>query len=142
MMNNIGSKTTQCSKYRVKPNALKCTSRYNYIDMNVTTKTMLEGFSKNLTALRTAKGVSAREMSLFLGQCAGYINDIENGRTMPSLVMLFEICEYLQISPEQFFAYTNNNADKTKSAALLDAINSLSAEDQKMLINIAERMRK
>ena len=59
--NNIGSETTQCGKYRVVPNALNRTSRYNYTDMNVTTKTMLKGLSANLTALRTAKGVSARE---------------------------------------------------------------------------------
>ena len=39
--NNIGSETTQCGKYRVVPNALNRTSRYNYTDMNVTTKTML-----------------------------------------------------------------------------------------------------
>ena len=33
-------------------------------------------FAKRLADLRTAKGVSARDMSLSLGQSAGYINKI------------------------------------------------------------------
>ena len=103
---------------------------------------MLKGLSANLTALRTAKGVSAREMSLSLGQCAGYINGIENGRTMPSLLMLFEICEYLEISPEQFFAYTQNDAEKASAKTIIDTFESLSEEDQKLLMSIAEIIRK
>ena len=40
-------------------------------------------FAKRLADLRTAKGVSARDMSLSLGQSAGYINNIENGVNLP-----------------------------------------------------------
>ena len=36
-------------------------------------------FKNRLAILRTQHGVSAREMSLSLGQNAGYINDIESG---------------------------------------------------------------
>ena len=35
-------------------------------------------FIKRLVALRVSKGASARDMSLSLGQSAGYINNIEN----------------------------------------------------------------
>ena len=42
-----------------------------------------EAFSKRLVQLRMAKGVSARDMSLSLGQNPGYINSIENNK--PSL---------------------------------------------------------
>ena len=35
-------------------------------------------FAKRLAQLRNQKGVSARDMSLSLGQGAGYINNIEN----------------------------------------------------------------
>ena len=38
-----------------------------------------EDFIKRLTELRINKGVSARDMSLSIGQSAGYINNIENG---------------------------------------------------------------
>ena len=36
-----------------------------------------EQFALRLAQLRQAKGVSARDMSLSLGQSAGYINNIE-----------------------------------------------------------------
>ena len=38
-----------------------------------------EEFARRMSQLRQAKGVSARDMSLSLGQSAGYINNIENG---------------------------------------------------------------
>lgn len=38
-----------------------------------------ETFTKRLVELRIKKGVSARDMSLSIGQSAGYINNIENG---------------------------------------------------------------
>jgi transcriptional regulator with XRE-family HTH domain len=62
-----------------------------------------DSFIKRLASLREQKGVSAREMSLALGQNESYINRIENGKTFPSLQAFFYICEYLQISPKEFF---------------------------------------
>ena len=62
-----------------------------------------ELFLKRLTQLRLQKGVSAREMSLAIGQSAGYINGIENGRSFPSMEVFFYICEYLNVHPKDFF---------------------------------------
>ncbi|MCR5669239.1 MAG: helix-turn-helix transcriptional regulator, partial [Lachnospiraceae bacterium] len=36
-------------------------------------------FSERLSKLRLQKGISARDMSLSLGQSPSYINNIENG---------------------------------------------------------------
>ena len=44
-----------------------------------------ERFSKRLIQLRMQKGVSAREMSLSIGQNASYINNIETGKALPSM---------------------------------------------------------
>ena len=63
-------------------------------------------FSIRLAALRQKKGVSARDMSLSLGQNSGYINHIENRQALPSMAVFFNICEYLEISPEEFFPQT------------------------------------
>lgn len=60
-------------------------------------------FATRLSQLRSEKGVSARDMSLSLGQSESYINKIENRRTMPSMAGFFFICEYLGIEPRQFF---------------------------------------
>ncbi len=66
-------------------------------------------FSKRLSQLRIAKGVSARDMSLSLGQSESYINKIENKRTLPSMNGFFYICEFLEITPMEFFDIENDN---------------------------------
>lgn len=40
-------------------------------------------FIERITSLRNQKNVSAREMSLAIGQNPSYINRIENGKTFP-----------------------------------------------------------
>ena len=60
-------------------------------------------FSARLSYLRLQKGVSARDMSLSIGQNAGYINNIETGKALPSMSAFFYICEFLNISPKDFF---------------------------------------
>ena len=48
---------------------------------------MYEEYTQNRIAqLRIQKGVSARDMSLSLGQNEGYINQIENRRALPSQI--------------------------------------------------------
>ena len=42
-----------------------------------------EKFADRLAQLRIEKGVSARDMSLSIGQSAGYINNIENKNNLP-----------------------------------------------------------
>lgn len=62
-----------------------------------------EWFYQRLTQLRMEKGVSARDMSLSLGQSESYINKIENRRTMPSMAGFFYICEFFELTPQEFF---------------------------------------
>lgn len=60
-------------------------------------------FADRIAFLRMQKNVSAREMSLAIGQNSSYINRIENKQAFPSMNAFFYICEYLQISPKDFF---------------------------------------
>lgn len=85
------------------------------------------------------KGVSARDMSLTLGQSASYINNIENGVNLPSMSTFFYICEYFDISPMEFFDTENSNP--TKSKELLEAIKNLSSEQLEHLIAIAKGLK-
>lgn len=62
-----------------------------------------ECFRERMIQLRTVKGVSARDMSLTLGQSESYINKIENGKSMPSMQVFFYICEFFGITPKEFF---------------------------------------
>lgn len=66
-----------------------------------------EYFVERLTSLRNQKNVSAREMSLALGQNESYINRIENRLAFPSMQVFFYICEYFQITPQEFFDEKN-----------------------------------
>lgn len=69
---------------------------------------MYEEFTQNRIAqLRMQKNVSARDMSLSLGQNNSYINRIENNKALPSLQGLFYICEYFGITPQEFFDESN-----------------------------------
>lgn len=62
-----------------------------------------EMFKKRLIELRQQKNVSARDMSLSLGQSESYINKIETTDTLPSMTVFFYICEYFNIEPAEFF---------------------------------------
>lgn len=68
-----------------------------------------ELFHERLQKLRIEKGVSARDMSLSIGQNAGYINGLENGNGFPSMQVFFYICEYLGVTPSEFFDEGNGN---------------------------------
>ena len=72
-------------------------------------------FALRLARLREKKGVSARDMSLSIGQNPGYINNIETGKANPSFEGFFFICEYLGITPAEFFDYESKNPSKLDS---------------------------
>ena len=93
-------------------------------------------FSERLTQLRMEKGVSARDMSLSIGQSAGYINNIENGVNYPSMQAFFYICDYLGVTPKEFF--DGENTDPIKTNELLQAIKGLTTEQLDHLIALAK----
>ena len=95
-------------------------------------------FSERLTALRMEKGVSARDMSLSLGQSESYINKIENRRTMPSMAGFFYICEYLGITPQEFF--TVDAASPAKTAQITTALGKLPAQKCDHVLQIIQDM--
>ena len=73
---------------------------------------MYEDFvPERLAKLRTQKGVSARDMSLSLGQANNYINNIDNKKSLPAMQSFFYICEYLGVTPQEFFDEENPNPE-------------------------------
>lgn len=73
-----------------------------------------KSFPSRLISLREQKGVSAREMSLAIGQNPGYINNIESGKSLPSMSGFFFICDYLDISPQDFFDFDYKSPGRTE----------------------------
>lgn len=97
-------------------------------------------FTLRLAKLREEKGVSARDMSLSMGQNPGYINNIESGKSMPSLSGIFYICDYLGITPKDFFDTEAKNP--SKATELYSIARGLSDEQLDNLIGIAKGLRK
>lgn len=95
-----------------------------------------EFFPIRLARLRTQKGVSAREMSLSLGQADNYINSIENKKTFPSMQSFFYICEYLRITPQQFF--DTETKYPAKIDELVEAAKHLNEEQLENVIAITK----
>lgn len=97
-----------------------------------------EQFALRLAQLRQAKGVSARDMSLSLGQSAGYINNIENGVSLPSMSMFFYICDYLGVSPAEFF--TLELPDPVALQTLTGELRRLNSHQLLLLTQLAQEM--
>lgn len=97
-----------------------------------------EQFIERLTQLRINKGVSARDMSLSLGQSPNYINHVENGKNLPSMTVFFYICEYFNITPLEFF--NTDSLNPTKVQDLTKAVSGLNSEQLDYLIGIAKEM--
>ena len=72
-------------------------------------------FPERLAQLRNLKGISARDMSLSIGQNPGYINNIETGKALPSMAAFFYICEFLDITPQDFFDIEAKAPDKIRA---------------------------
>lgn len=85
-----------------------------------------EFFRDRLRFLRNEKNISAREMSLALGQNESYINKIETGKCSTSISSFFNICEYLKITPADFFNENVHNLQKTDG--ILSYLKSLSSK--------------
>lgn len=100
---------------------------------------MDEAFVRDrITELRTHKGVSEYKMSLELAHSKGYIQSISSGRSLPSLSEFFYICEYLGVSPKEFF--DTQSKEPQRLCQLLDLARELSAQDLEALITVAERL--
>lgn len=102
--------------------------------------TCQEIFYKRLSTLREQKGVSARNMSLSIGQCESYINSIENKKILPSLNVFFYICEFLNVSPSDFFNETNTHPAEID--ALLGEARKLNCDELQHLLLITKDINK
>lgn len=95
-------------------------------------------FAIRLAMLRTKKKVSAREMSLSIGQNPNYINHIETGSATPSLSGMLYICEYLGITPSEFFDFESKNPEKLNK--INEYLKKLDDEQLEMVENLVKNL--
>lgn len=94
--------------------------------------------SERIAALRTARNISARDMSLSLGQSTNYINSIENRHSLPSMSMFLYICDFLEIMPGDFFDEENENPQLV--SRIVEALKKLSSEELELVLALVIRM--
>ena len=94
---------------------------------------------KRITDLRIKKGVSEYKMSLDLGHSRSYIQNIASGRSKPSIDELLYICEYLDVTPRDFF--DESIAEPVLIQKALDGMRSLSDKDLLSLLSLIERLK-
>ena len=87
-------------------------------------------FSERLAALRTQKGISARKMS----------DNVESGIGYPSMTAFFNICEFLEITPSEFFDTGTKHPAKVDELIL--ATKGLGSEQLDHLIALAKGLHK
>lgn len=74
-----------------------------------------QDFIFSLKKFRCARNISAREMSLALGQNVNYINLIESGKRLPSMQGFFSICEYFNVVPADFLRISSQKLTERDS---------------------------
>lgn len=93
-----------------------------------------------ISILRIRKNVSEYKMSMDLGHSKNYIQMISSGRNLPSLPELLSICDYLEITPKEFFDTEMNEPALVHE--LIEKIKGMSEDDLKVLISVVDKMKK
>ncbi|MEA5151348.1 MAG: helix-turn-helix transcriptional regulator [Oscillospiraceae bacterium] len=94
---------------------------------------------ERLSTLREEKQISERKMSLDLGHSTSYIRSITSGRALPSMSEFLYICEYLGITPTEFF--NKEMATTLTQQKAIDYIHTMPDKDVALLIGFIERMK-
>ena len=91
-----------------------------------------------ITLLRLRKGVSEYKMSYDLGHSRGYVHNISSGKAMPPMKEFFAICEYFELTPQQFFDEGTQNPELIQKA--INGMKQLDEKDMLMLLGFINRM--
>ncbi|BAL01450.1 putative Xre family DNA-binding protein [Oscillibacter valericigenes Sjm18-20] len=94
---------------------------------------------QRMTQLRLKKGVSEYKMSTDMGKSKGYIQSISSGRSLPSISEFLYMCEYLGITPSEFFDTDTSNPALIHEA--VEAMKSMSEDDLRAVIALLHRFK-
>ena len=100
----------------------------------------ISDFADRLAKLRLQKGISSREMSLSIGQNESFINKIENKNSYPTMQSFFYICEYLGITPMQFFDFDDTCLTETNN--LLEEMKKLDNKLTRLILDLVKEINK
>ena len=94
--------------------------------------------TKRITELRLKKGIAEHRMSLELGHSRSYMQSISSGRALPSLTEFLAICDYLNVSPKDFFDEENPNPVLIEE--IMEKLKNLSDSDLTIILTMIKRL--
>jgi len=86
------------------------------------------------------KGVSEYRMSTDMGRSKNYIQGITSGRSLPSLSEFIYMCEYLGVTPRDFFDEQLENPALLQEA--IDSLRTLGDDDITLILTNIKRLLK
>ena len=95
---------------------------------------------QRITELRMKKGVSEYRMSTDMGRSKNYIQGITSGRSLPSLSEFIYMCEYLGVTPRDFFDEQLENPALLQEA--IDSLRTLGDDDITLILTNIKRLLK
>ena len=102
---------------------------------------MWKDFVKSrITQLRLQKGVSEYQMSYDLGHSRGYVYNISSGKSLPPMTEFFSICEYFDITPNEFFNDNLSNPQLIHKA--VEGLKQMDDGDVLLILNHINRLLK
>lgn len=95
--------------------------------------------AERIQQLRARKGVSSYIMSYEMGRGKNYMKNIESGQSNPSWPMFFCICEYLDITPKEFFNIDDPAPNQTRD--FMTIFQDLSEENRQIVLSLIEKLK-
>jgi transcriptional regulator with XRE-family HTH domain len=77
-------------------------------------------------------------MSLSAGQNANYVDHIERGKMFPSMTGFFALCDYLGVTPRDFF--DADTEQPAKLSALTENLKKLDEDALDSITRVVEKM--
>lgn len=93
---------------------------------------------ERIQRLRDQKGVSSYLMSYEIGRGKNYMKNIESGQSKPSWPMFFCICEYLEVTPSEFFDAADTSPKETRD--FITIFKNLSEENRQMVLSLTQKL--
>jgi len=95
--------------------------------------------AERIQQLRAQKGVSSYIMSYEIERGKNYMKNIESGLSNPSWPMFFCICEYLEVTPKEFF--DTEDASPRETRDFITVFGDLSEENRQIVLNLAKKLK-
>ena len=94
---------------------------------------------ENIKEIRINKGIPQKALADALSVDNAVISNIENGHNLPSMAVFFYICDYLGVTPCEFFEVENN--DPATLSPIFEQIKKLKPEQVEVLQAMLNQMK-